>query len=134
MDDKKYINHHKEMVVYESYPKEGIMTGSPIYTSIEIADKAYANKSASEQRAFNPTGCLLVVREWTDLHKWKVMNYLFAQMSCTDLESEELMSKRSLSSFISSLQQFLLFRLKFCQYHQMRIMTLMMKSLEIQLQ
>eukprot|EP00957_Ditylum_brightwellii_P030674 2324481-Ditylum_brightwellii.AAC.1 len=61
MDGKKYINQHREMVVCESYPKEGIMTGSPIYTSIEIADKAYANKSASEQRAFNPTGYLLVV-------------------------------------------------------------------------
>eukprot|EP00957_Ditylum_brightwellii_P028301 2137788-Ditylum_brightwellii.AAC.1 len=57
-----YESRQGEQGMYKSYPKEGILDGCPFFLSIDEGYTAFSRLKIAEQKAFDPTGCILVVK------------------------------------------------------------------------
>ncbi|MGB2303383.1 MAG: hypothetical protein ACPH6D_02240, partial [Candidatus Puniceispirillales bacterium] len=47
---------------YRDYPHDGVMTGSPLFSSMEEAFQMYGSLTNHERNRFDPSGCILCVK------------------------------------------------------------------------
>ena len=76
----EYKSRQGKEGMYKSYPKEGILDGCPFFLSVEEGYMAFLRLKSAEQKAFDPTGCLLAVK--LSLYKDEESPHLYKQYFC----------------------------------------------------
>eukprot|EP00957_Ditylum_brightwellii_P009325 705530-Ditylum_brightwellii.AAC.1 len=95
-----------ECELYKNYPRDGFMTGCPLFNSLQEAYDVYKMPTNYERNQFDPSGN--VENEWSATNlilevgerktplKWSVTNCLFKHLQTDELVADEEMSKKQI--------------------------------------